>query len=84
MSQGGGRRLQEKKGRQGTCIKDTWPKPKGGRIEGGRCGCLGFRGSGGGKWRQLYLNNNKKRKNKTSNVSDVNFKHSYVCLSLTN
>ena len=26
------------KGRQGTCIKDLWTKPKVGRIEGGRCG----------------------------------------------
>ena len=26
------------KGRQGTCIKDPWTKPKGGRIEGGRWG----------------------------------------------
>ena len=27
-----------KKGKvhQGTCMKDTWTKPKGGRIEGGR------------------------------------------------
>ena len=24
------------KGHQGTCIKDTWTKPKGGRVEGGR------------------------------------------------
>ena len=24
------------KGHQGTCIKDPWTKPKGGRIEGGR------------------------------------------------
>ena len=42
---------------QGTCIKDPWMKPKGIglRVEGrGRWG-----GVGGGKWRQLYLNNNK-------------------------
>ena len=24
------------KGHQGTCMKDPWTKPKGGRIEGGR------------------------------------------------
>ena len=24
------------KGHQGTCIKDPWTRPKGGRIEGGR------------------------------------------------
>ena len=26
------------KGHQGTCIKDSWTKPKGGRIEGGTWG----------------------------------------------
>ena len=31
----GGKR---RKGHQGPCIKDTWTKPKGGRIEGGRWG----------------------------------------------
>ena len=30
------------KGCQGTCIKDTWTKPKGDRIEGGRWGWLGL------------------------------------------
>ena len=30
------------KGCQGTCIKDTWTKPKGGRIEGGMWGWLGW------------------------------------------
>ena len=47
-----------KKGKccQGTCIKYPWTKPKGGRIEGGRAKVEA------GKWRQLYLNNNKKRK----------------------
>ena len=25
----------------GTCIKDTWTKPKGGRITGGKWGWLG-------------------------------------------
>ena len=33
------------KGRQGTCIKDPWMRPKMERIEGGRLGW----GSGGGK-----------------------------------
>ena len=37
-------------------------KPKWGKIEGGRWGWLGKGGMVGGKWRQLYLNNNKKRK----------------------
>ena len=35
-------------GHQGTCIKDTWTKPKWGRIEGGRWGWLGLGESGGG------------------------------------
>ena len=49
--------MKWKQGFSGTCIKDTWTKPKEGRIEGGRWGWLGW---GGWKWRQLYSNNNKK------------------------
>ena len=45
----------------GTRIKDAWTKPNGGRMEGGRWGWLGLGGSGRGKWRQLYLKNNKKK-----------------------
>ena len=53
------------KGFSGTCIKDPWTKPKGGRIEGGSWGWLGSGGVVGRKWRQLYLNNKfKKLKNK--------------------
>ena len=33
-------------GHQGTCIKDPWTKPKGGRIEGGEVGM----GGGRKKW----------------------------------
>ena len=44
---------KEGKGCQGTCIKDTWTKPKGGWIEGGRWGWLGWGEVVGGKWRQL-------------------------------
>ena len=47
-------------GFSGTCMKDTWTKPKRGRIKGGKRGWLGLGGVVGGKWRQLYLNNNKK------------------------
>ena len=36
------------KGHHGACIKDTWTKPKWGRIEGGWWGWLGWGGSGGG------------------------------------
>ena len=47
-------------GFSGKCIKDTWTKPKGGRIKGGKWGWLGWEGVVGGTWRQLYLNNKKK------------------------
>ena len=46
---------------QGTCIKNPWTKPKWGRIEGGLWGGLGWGGVVGEKWRQLYLNFNKKK-----------------------
>ena len=31
----GGSRGKKGKGHQGTCIKDSWTKPKAGRMEGG-------------------------------------------------
>ena len=44
--------------------KGHMDKPKWGRIKDGKWGWLGWGGKwgavGGGKWRQLYLNNNKK------------------------
>ena len=49
------------KGCQGTCINDSWTKPKGGRTEGGRGGRVGQGKVVAGKWRLLYLNNNKKK-----------------------
>ena len=49
---GGDNREKKGNGHQGTYKKDPWTKPKGG---------VGLRvGGGGGKWRQLYLKNNKK------------------------
>ena len=51
------------KGCQGTCTKDTWTKPKGSRIEGGRQGWLVLGAVVGEKWRQLYLNNNETKRN---------------------
>ena len=51
-----GNRGKKEKARQGTCMKDTWTKKMG--------GVAGVGGNGGRKWRQLYLNNNKKRENK--------------------
>ena len=52
-------RFLYKKGCQGTCIKDTWTKPKGlgWRWEAGMGGAWG---SGGGEMETMYLNNNKK------------------------
>ena len=41
-------------------MKDTWAKPKGGRIKGGKWGGPGLGAVVGGKGRQLYLNNNRK------------------------
>ena len=55
-------RKEEEGSSQETCIKDPWTKPKGGRIEGGRWGWVGWEKVVAGKWRQLYLNNNKKKK----------------------
>ena len=54
MVGGKGERLSE------PYIKDTWKKPKGYRIKGGKWGWLRWKGVVGGKWRQIYLNNNKK------------------------
>ena len=65
------------KDRQGTCIRDTWTKPKGGRIEGGRWGWVGQQGVVGGKWRQLYLNNNKKSMLSISIGETVHRRHEY-------
>ena len=58
----GGDKGGEEKGERfsGTYIKDTCTKPKGSMIEGGRWGWLRWEEVVGGKWRQLYLNNNKK------------------------
>ena len=50
----------KEEGFSGTYITDTWTKPKQGRIKGRKWGWLGRGGVVEGKWRQLYLNNNKK------------------------
>ena len=54
---GGGKwgKGRKQEGFSGTCIKDTWTKPKRSRIKGRKWGLLGWRGAVGGKWRQLYL-----------------------------
>ena len=41
------------KGHQGTCMKDPWTKPKGGRTECGRWGWVGWSRVVGGKWEEL-------------------------------
>ena len=50
----GGNGGKKGKGHQGTCIKNPWTKPKWVRIEDGAWKVVA------GKWRPLYLNNNKK------------------------
>ena len=42
-----------------------WLKAKGDRIEGGRWEWVGHRTKVAGKWRQLYLNSNKKKRKKS-------------------
>ena len=37
------KKLTKGKGCQGTCIKDTWTKPKGGKIEGRRWGLVDWK-----------------------------------------
>ena len=39
-------------------MKDTWKKPKGDRMEGGRWGYVEQGKMVARKWRQVYLNNN--------------------------
>ena len=58
----GDNREKKGKGHQGTCIKGPWAKPKQGKIKGVRWGWVGWVKVVAGKWRQLYLNNIKKRK----------------------
>ena len=60
----------------GTCIKDTWTKPKRDRIKSGKWGWLGWVGVVGRKWRQLYFNNNLKMWGKRKSVK------CYVILSI--
>lgn len=50
------------KGCQVTCLKDTWPKPKQGTIQGGKWGWVEREGVVRGKWRQQYLRNNENTK----------------------
>ena len=52
---------KEGKGHQRTYIKDPQTKPRRGSIEGRRWGWMGWGKVVVGKWRQLYLNNNKNK-----------------------
>ena len=54
---------------QGTSIKDPWAKPNEGRIEGGRWEWLRWQGVVGGKWKELYLKNNKKKRENKKKVT---------------
>ena len=45
----GGDNGGEGEGFSGTCIKDTWTKPKGVRIKGGKWGWVGWEGMAGRK-----------------------------------
>ena len=45
----------KRKGHQGTCIKDTWTKPKRDRIEGERWGWVGQGRVVGGKMETTVL-----------------------------
>ena len=49
---GGGREITGKKGKshQGTCIKDSWTKPKVGKIKGGRWWEVAQGKTVAGKW----------------------------------
>ena len=64
-------------GFSGICIKDTWTKPRRGRIKMGRWGWLGWGGLEEGKGRQLYLNNNKIFK-KGVNIPYIYGKNMYI------
>ena len=59
---------------QRTCIKDTWTKPKGGRIDSGRWVWLGWVGVVGRKWRQLYLPTIKTKGNRKENKNAFSVK----------
>ena len=53
--------------------KDPWTKPKGERIEGGRWGWMGKGKVVMGKWKQLYLKNNKKNLKKNGEGHGVQY-----------
>ena len=73
--------MGERRGRdQGTCIKDPWIKPKGGRIDRGRGG-IGQERVEDGKWKQLYLNNNEKNRLIINNLLNSNLKLKMVYFS---
>ena len=57
---GGNNGWKRGKGCQGTCIKDTWTKPKGDRIESGTWRWLGWVWTGGGKMETTVLEKKKK------------------------
>ena len=52
----------KQEGLSGNMYKGQMDKAKGGQDRGQEVGMAGVGGNGGGKWRQLCLNNNKKNK----------------------
>ena len=62
---GGDNRGKKEKGCQETSIKDTWTKPKRGRIEGGRWGWMGQGRLMGGKMETTVLEQQLKNKIKS-------------------
>ena len=65
---GGDNGGKRRKGHQGIFIKDTGTMPKGCRIKGRKWGWLLWGRVVGGKWKQLYLNNNFKNVKKKINL----------------
>ena len=72
-NRGWARTVEVETGLSGTCIKDTWTKPKGGRIKG-RSGDGWGEGSGGGEMQTLYLKNNKKKKRTKKQSAETMYK----------
>ena len=71
--------MGERRGRvikgMGTRMKDPWTEPEGLRLEGRRWGWLEQGKVVVGKWRQLYLNNNKTKCTKRNKGKEINLSY---------
>ena len=67
---GGEREIMKGKGGKWTWMRDPWTEPRGVGIEGGTWAWVGQEKVVVGKWRQLYLNINKKKGKKRKNPND--------------